>query len=83
MNKKLNKLIVVGANRVFPWEVKQELQVGFLDRVGPNVYDVEIDGQTFIFELQETILSKYGFFIKIFLTNNESSGTVVFEPVYE
>jgi hypothetical protein len=83
MNKKLNKLIVVGANHVFPWELKQELQVGFLERVGANLYDIEIDGQTFIFQLQETILSKDGFLMKIFLTNNERSGTVVFEPIYE
>ena len=83
MNKKLNKLIVVGANRVFPWELKQELQVGSIMGVGANVYDIEIDGKPFVFQLQETILSKYGFFIKIFLTSNESSGIVVFEPIYE
>jgi hypothetical protein len=83
MNKKLNKLIVVGANRVFPWELKQELQVGSLEKVGVNLYEVEINQQPFVFQLQETILGKDGFLIKIFLTNNEHSGTVVFEPIYE
>ncbi len=83
MNKKLNKLIVVGANHVFPWELKQELQVGSLEKVGANLYEVEINEQSFVFQLQETILGKDGFLIKIFLTNNESSGIVVFEPIYE
>jgi hypothetical protein len=83
MNKKLNKLIVVGANRVFPWELKQELQVDSIMGVGANVYDIEIDGKPFVFQLQETILAKESFLIKIFLTDTENSGTVVFEPIYE
>ena len=83
MNKKLNKLIVVGANHAFPWELKQELQVGSIEGVGVNVYDIEIDGQPFVFQLQETILGKDVFLIKIFLTNNELSGTLIFEPIYE
>ena len=66
MNKKLNKLIVVGANHVFPWELKQELQVGSLEKVGANLYEVEINEQPFVFQLQETILGKDGFLINAF-----------------
>jgi hypothetical protein len=78
----INKLIVIGANKVFPWEINQELTLGKLDKYADGKYEAEINGQIFYFHIIETFLSKDFILLKVFLTNNKSSGIVVFKPIF-
>jgi hypothetical protein len=83
MKKNLLHAKVVGENSVFPWKLGDILSIGECSEIGRRVYEIQIEGEWFIFQLLDTNFSKNEIFVKIFLTNNQSSGIVVFELIYD
>jgi hypothetical protein len=82
MNKPI-KLKIIGENELFPWRLGDEIFAQEITHLEDRLHRIVIDDTLYIMELGKWGINGRNIFVKGFITDNKTTGTIAFEIVYE